>query len=118
MANALVASHSGAGSLTYVHFLSLSDSSLLWSSQLQMRNGCAYAYISSVFTCPANSFAVAIDGTDIEGHPIRSISNVHCIGTPPPTLCTNLLLHLHTVFSTFNSRIARRIMRNTFLIVF
>jgi hypothetical protein len=89
----------GGGTLKYVQFLSLANGQLLWSSPLQLRAGCAYAYISNIFTCPAPSFAVAITGVDYEGHPMRSIANIHCVGLSAPTfgeeecsvaICTNI----------------------------
>jgi hypothetical protein len=38
--------------------------------------------------CTRANFAVAIDGVDFEGHPIRRVIDMHCVGTLRESMLT------------------------------
>ncbi|KAH7717748.1 C-type lectin, partial [Aphelenchoides avenae] len=78
--NAVVV-QSDHGVLTHVQFFDRTDRTLLWASPLVPRLRCTYNYIAQeIFSCPAASFTVAVDGFDENGHPFRREQHVHCVG--------------------------------------
>uniref|UniRef100_A0A0N5AZL9 VWFA domain-containing protein n=1 Tax=Syphacia muris TaxID=451379 RepID=A0A0N5AZL9_9BILA len=93
--NAVVA-HTTFGKLNFAQIFDNDERRLLWSSPLVQRKQCDYKYISlNTFICPAQTFAVAVDGEDDNGYPFRRMIRVHCIGTisggpttAPPTQTT------------------------------
>jgi hypothetical protein len=67
--------------LQFVQAYNGSSQGLLWGSPMIARSNCNYNYISKdVFDCPDASYGLAIDGTDIDGHPFRRFEIVHCVG--------------------------------------
>lgn len=83
--NAVVATVSEGGVLTYAQIFDLAETRIAWASPLIKRDGCAYAYISeSSFRCYKNQFVVSLDGLDFEGHPFRRTFTIHCDGDIRP----------------------------------
>uniref|UniRef100_A0A914PIE6 MD domain-containing protein n=1 Tax=Panagrolaimus davidi TaxID=227884 RepID=A0A914PIE6_9BILA len=67
--------------LQFIQAYNSSARGLLWASPLMPRSNCVYNYVSKdTFQCPDASYGIAIDGTDLDGHPFRRYEIVHCVG--------------------------------------
>jgi hypothetical protein len=79
--NAAVVSIDPNFQLQFIQAYNGSSQGLLWASPMIKRANCNYNYISKdVFDCPDASYGLAIDGTDMDGHPFRRFEIVHCLG--------------------------------------
>jgi len=68
--------------LRYVHVYTHDTGSLVYTSPLIQRSvDCKWNYVSKyLFTCPASSFTVAVEGSDPGGHQFRRLYKTHCKG--------------------------------------
>ncbi|KAI6190744.1 hypothetical protein M3Y97_00151900 [Aphelenchoides bicaudatus] len=78
--NAIIA-HSDTDLLRYAHIYTHDTGNLVFTTPLIPRTPeCKWKYSSkNVFQCPATSFTVAIEGTDLNGHQFRRLYKTHCI---------------------------------------
>jgi hypothetical protein len=66
--------------LRYIHVYTHDTGSLVFTSPLiQRTDSCKWNYVSKyLFTCPAASFTVAVEGSDPAGHQFRRLYKTHC----------------------------------------
>jgi len=78
-ANSIIA-YSSVDYLRYVHVYTHDTGALVFTSPLIKRvNDCKWNYASKfLFTCPASSFTVAVEGSDPNGHQFRRLYSTHC----------------------------------------